>query len=199
MRTTFEFNAKDKTNAAKIPVIFITKDAAKKYLLDNSSSFEFKLNVAMDNKKRIGHNVVGYINNNAPYTIIIGAHYDHLGYGEDHNSLYTGAPQIHNGADDNASGTAAVIELARILKNSKLISNNYLFICFSGEELGLFGSKYFTEHPCVDIHSVNYMINSDMVGRLNDSTHTITIGGYGTSPTWVKYFGANNKSFQCKI
>src|SRR5487761_2304759 len=80
---------------------------------------ELKLNVAIGDKKRNGHNVTGYIDNGAANTIIIGAHYDHLGYGEDHNSLWTGAPAIHNGADDNASGTAAVIELARMLMKSK--------------------------------------------------------------------------------
>ena len=116
---------------------------------------------------------------------MIGAHYDHLGYGEDGNSLYRGAEKmIHNGADDNASGTAGVIELARMLKQSKLKKNNYLFIAFSGEELGLFGSKYFTEHPTFPLATINFMINMDMIGRLNDSSRTLTIGGYGTSPLW---------------
>ncbi len=193
------FDGKEKADKEKIPVIYITKDAAKKYLSDNSSSFEINLKVAIGDKKREGHNVIGYINNGNAYTIIIGAHYDHLGYGEDHNSLWTGPPQIHNGADDNASGTAAVIELARMLKNSKFKNNNYLFICFSGEELGLFGSKYFTEHPTVDINSINYMINSDMIGRLNDSTHTITIGGYGTSPIWGKILDEKTKAFNVKF
>ena len=113
--------------------------------------------------------------------------------------MWTGAPAIHNGADDNASGTAAVIELARMLKNAKLKNNNYLFICFSGEELGLYGSKYFTEHPTINLSSVNYMINSDMVGRLNDSTHTITIGGYGTSPAWGNILNEKTKSFDIKF
>src|SRR5205085_9584700 len=118
-------------------------------------------------------------------TIIIGAHYDHLGHGEDGNSmLRNDVTQIHNGADDNASGTAAVIELAKMLKSSKAKSNNYLFIAFSGEELGLFGSKYFTEHPSVDLSTVDYMVNLDMVGRMSDSTKSLTIGGVGTSPSW---------------
>jgi Zn-dependent M28 family amino/carboxypeptidase len=76
------------------------------------------------------------------------------------------------------------MERARILKSSKAKNNNYLFIAFSGEELGLFGSKYFTEHPTIDLSSVNYMINMDMVGRLNDSTKVLAVGGYGTSPQW---------------
>ena len=194
-----KFEGKEKTETLKIPIVFITKDAAKKYLSDNSSDFEIKLKVAIGDKKRNGHNVTGYIDNGAANTIIIGAHYDHLGYGEDHNSLWTGAPAIHNGADDNASGTAAVIELARMLKKSKLKNNNYLFICFSGEELGLYGSKYFTEHPTINLASANYMINSDMVGRLNDSTHSITIGGYGTSPTWGNILDEKTKYFNVKF
>jgi aminopeptidase YwaD len=194
-----KFEGKEKTETLKIPVLFITKDAAKKYLSDNSSSFEIKFKVAIGDKKREGHNVTGYIDNGAANTIIIGAHYDHLGYGEDHNSLWTGPPAIHNGADDNASGTAAVIELARMLVNAKLKNNNYLFICFSGEELGLYGSKYFTEHPTINLSSVNYMINSDMVGRLNDSTHSITIGGFGTSPAWGNILNEKTKAFDIKF
>ena len=122
----------------------------------------------------------------APYTVIIGAHYDHLGYGEDGNSLYHGAEKkIHPGADDNASGTAALMELGRLLKKTKSLRTNYLFIAFSGEESGLIGSKYFTEHPSVALSKISYMVNMDMIGRLNDSTHVLTIGGYGTSPQWA--------------
>ena len=74
----------------------------------------------------LGHNIIGFVDNGAANTIILGAHYDHLGYGEDHNSLYTGStPMIHNGADDNASGTAALIELSRKLKVAKEKNNNY--------------------------------------------------------------------------
>jgi aminopeptidase YwaD len=118
-------------------------------------------------------------------TVIIGAHYDHLGYGEDGNTLYHGPERlVYNGADDNASGVAGAIELAKQLGQSGLKNNNYLFIAFSGEELGLFGSKYFVEHPTIDLKNANYMINLDMVGRLNDSSHILNIGGYGTSPVW---------------
>ena len=106
---------------------------------------------------------------------------------------------IHNGADDNASGTAAIIELGKLLKGSKLTNNNYVFIAFSGEELGLFGSKYYTEHPEVDITKTNYMVNLDMVGRLNDSTHGLTIGGYGTSPAWAGLVSEKDKYFTIKF
>ncbi|MFI5186958.1 MAG: M28 family peptidase [Chitinophagales bacterium] len=180
-----KFDGKDKAEATGIPVVYVTKPAAKIFFKDLSASLDIKLKIDIGEKKRTGHNVVGYIDNGAPNTVVIGAHFDHLGYGEDGNSmLRTGEHLIHNGADDNASGTAALIELGRLLKNSKLNKSNYLFIAFSGEELGLFGSKYFVENPTVSLNNVNYMINMDMVGRLNDSTKVLTIGGYGTSPEW---------------
>lgn len=188
------FNPKDKSEKLAIPVVYINKEAAKKYLNDATATLNIKLNVDIDEKKRTGHNVIGYIDNGTATTVIVGAHFDHLGYGEDGNSmLRTGEKLIHNGADDNASGTAALIELARILKTSKAKNNNYLFIAFSGEELGLSGSKYFTENPTIDLKAINYMINMDMVGRLNDSTKTLAVGGYGTSPQWATVINAQDK------
>lgn len=188
------FDGKEKMETVSIPVIYLTKEAAKKYLTDESATLDIKLKTDITDKKRNGTNVIGYIDNGAPATVILGAHFDHLGYGEDGNSREIEKKnQIHNGADDNASGTAALIELARLLKNSKTKNNNYLFIAFSGEELGLYGSKYFTEHPTVDLNNVNYMINMDMVGRLNDSTHVVTVGGYGTSPSWGQAYHLTGK------
>ena len=188
------FDGAGKTAAASIPVVYISKEAAKKNLGDPSALLKLKAKTAVAEKKRGGENVIGYIDNGASQTIVLGAHFDHLGYGEDRTSLYTGKDkQIHNGADDNASGTAALIELARLLKASPIKANNVLFIAFSGEELGLFGSKYFVEHPTVDLGRVNFMLNMDMVGRLNDSSKTITVGGYGTSPTWGEIFNRQGK------
>lgn len=189
-----KFDPLSKDAALKIPVIYLSRDAAKKYFSDVTASIPIRFNVKFTEKTRTGHNVVGYIDNGAANTVILGAHFDHLGYGEDGNSmLRTGEKLIHNGADDNASGTAALLELARILKASKSKNNNYLFIAFSGEELGLFGSKYFTEHPTIDLSKANYMINMDMVGRLNDSTKMVAIGGYGTSPTWASVIDPQQK------
>ena len=76
-----------------------------------------------------------------------------------------------------------------------------MFIAFSAEELGLNGSKYFTENPVEDLSKVNYMINLDMVGRLNDSTKTVTIGGYGTSPLWSQVFSSmqNQKNLKFRF
>ena len=197
--TDLKFEGKSKLDTIEIPVIFITKEAAKKYLSDNTTDHKIDLNVEIGDKKRSGTNVIGYLDNGAANTIILGAHFDHLGYGEDHNSLWTGKPEIHNGADDNASGTATVLELSKLLKKSKLTNNNYLFIFFSGEELGLFGSKYFTEHPTIDLSKVNYMINLDMVGRLNVETKTITIGGFGTSPSWRSLLPEKTKALSVKF
>lgn len=190
-----KFDGRENSPALPIPVFYVRAAAAKKYFSDEAATVNIRLKAAFSDKKRTGHNVAGYIDNGAANIVVLGAHFDHLGYGEDSNSLYRGPEkQVFNGADDNASGTAALIELARLLKNSKLKNNNYLFIAFSGEELGLFGSKYFTEHPTVDLSRVNYMINMDMVGRLNDSTKTLTIGGYGTSPEWGPLFSSLSRN-----
>lgn len=128
------------------------------------------------------HNVVGFKNNKAKYTVIIGAHHDHLGRGEIRGSRAEGSTEVHNGADDNASGTAALIELSKILKKGKYKKYNYLYIAFSGEEMGLLGSKYYVEHPLQPLDNTTYMINMDMVGRLKN---TLIINGVGTSPYWI--------------
>lgn len=128
-----------------------------------------------------GRNVIGFIDNGAETTIVIGAHFDHLGMGSE-GSLYRGEPAIHNGADDNASGTAALVALAKLMKHEKHASN-FLFIAFSGEENGLWGSNYFVKNPTIDLTKVNYMINMDMVGRLN-AEKTLAINGVGTSPSF---------------
>jgi aminopeptidase YwaD len=189
-----KFNGKDRSETLTIPVVYFTKDAAKKYLSDAAAALDIKMKTDIGQKKRSGNNVVGYIDNGAATTVVLGAHFDHLGLGEDGNSReIEKRGQIHNGADDNASGTAALIELARMLKSSKLKHNNYLLIAFSAEELGLYGSKYFTEHPTIDLSTVNYMINLDMVGRLNDSSKVVTVGGYGTSPSWGEIYQAKGK------
>ena len=200
IKDDLKFEPKAKAEPVKIPVVYITYEMKKRFLKDEITAVNINLKVEINDKKRIGHNVIGFIDNGAANTIIIGAHYDHLGYGEDHNSLFTGTnPQIHNGADDNASGTAALIELGKLLKGSSLKNNNYLFIAFSGEELGLYGSKYFTENPTVDLNTANYMINMDMVGRLNDSTRGLNIGGYGTSVTWGQLLSDKDNSFTIKF
>lgn len=141
-----------------------------------------------------GTNVLGYINNNAKNTIIVGAHYDHLGYGAE-GSLYREKKKaIHNGADDNASGVAVLLNLAAKLKKANT-HNNYLFMAFSGEEMGLLGSNYFVKHPTFDISTANYMINMDMVGRLKPDS-TLAVYGTGTSPRFKQVLHAVNKGFK---
>ncbi len=130
-----------------------------------------------------GKNVVAFLDNHADHTVVLGAHYDHLGMGDPHFSAYRGEPAVHNGADDNASGVAMIIELAKRLKNYSLKNNNYLIIAFSGEEEGLLGSKWFVTHPMVDMQKVNYMLNFDMVGRLD--SNRLIVNGVGTSPEWI--------------
>jgi len=178
------FQPKDRTETIAIPVAYLKKTALIQRIQTSKGPMHIEGNIAFAEQIRRGYNVIGYIDNKAEKTVVMGAHYDHLGYGEDNNSRHTGAPAIHNGADDNASGTSMLIELARMLKSKSDQKNNYLFIAFSGEELGLYGSKYFTDNPTIDLKSINYMINMDMVGRLPDSSKMVTLGGYGTSPAW---------------
>ncbi|TYA52167.1 M28 family peptidase [Formosa maritima] len=140
-----------------------------------------------------GTNVLAYIDNQAENTIIIGAHYDHLGFGSD-GSLHRGEKEIHNGADDNASGVAVMLDLAGKLKKANT-SNNYLFMAFSGEEMGLLGSNYFTKNATLDLSKANYMINMDMVGRLKQDS-TLAVYGVGTSPRWKQTLSATNPGFK---
>lgn len=138
-------------------------------------------------KKRTLINVIGFLDNGAKQTIVIGGHYDHLGLGHDGNSLDANPKdKIHNGADDNASGTAGVIELARYYaNNNRKEAYNFLFICFSGEELGLFGSKQYCEKPVVPLVDVDVMINMDMIGRLEPTSKKLMVYGVGTAPEFV--------------
>ena len=132
-------------------------------------------------------NVVGFLDNGSDKTIVIGAHYDHLGKGDQGSSLEANSVgSIHNGADDNASGTAGLIELATYYAKNKIKEkHNFLFVGFSGEELGLIGSKYYADNATINLKSVNCMINMDMIGRYRDDKG-LTIGGWGTSSFWGK-------------
>lgn len=138
---------------------------------------------------RTAENVIGYLDNGAPYTIVIGAHYDHLGegmQGGSKDSLGVGA--IHNGADDNASGVAALLELARHYSTNNIRENhNILFIAFGAEELGLVGSKHFTNNPTIPLNSILCMLNMDMIGRYN-AEQGVAVIGYGTSKKWPDIF-----------
>lgn len=113
--------------------------------------------------------------------IVIGAHYDHLGLGNRNSLAPSLIGQPHHGADDNASGTAGVVELARVATAQKPHwKRSVLFMAFAGEEIGLLGSSYFVNHPTVSLTNIDAMINMDMIGRLKDER--LFVGGVGTSP-----------------
>jgi hypothetical protein len=120
-------------------------------------------------------NVLGLLpgNGESEEMIVLGAHYDHLGRVPTHSDSEDQTPQIHYGADDNASGTAAVLELARVLSGEPKLRRSVLFITFSAEELGLLGSQHFVAHPTVKLEQVKAMVNFDMVGRLNAEHFTV--------------------------
>jgi Iap family predicted aminopeptidase len=164
---------------SEIPVVFATGKALKTLL--DATVVNADITAELIKEEKTGHNVVALLDKGANNTVVIGAHYDHLGYGHD-GSLYRGKPAIHNGADDNASGTAALIELARLLSQPVCRNNNYLFIAFSGEEMGLLGSSYFVKNPTIDTARINYMLNMDMIGRLKPDTRILQVLGAGTSP-----------------
>ncbi|MCZ7556222.1 MAG: M28 family peptidase [Bacteroidia bacterium] len=126
--------------------------------------------------------------------IVVGAHYDHLGWGQE-GSLYRGTePMIHNGADDNASGTAGMLELAEYFAAQRP-SRSMLFLAFSGEEMGLLGSAHWVSHPTVPLENIIAMINLDMIGRLPDSTRRLHVQGTGTSPVWNDLVTSSNGDF----
>lgn len=156
---------------AGIPAVWVSNDISKKLNAEDAGTFTINLQVSFKAIKRSGTNVIGYIDNKAPRTIIIGAHYDYPGW------------ETTAKAEDNASGTAALLEVARLLAASRLHNNNYIIIAFSGKEQGLSGSKYFAAHSTVNLSQVNYMINMDGIGQL-DPGASLQIGGTGTSPGW---------------
>jgi len=145
--------------------------------------------VVVPDSLRPAENVIGFLDNGAPYTIVIGAHYDHLGMGRQGSSLDSlPHDKIHNGADDNASGVAGLLELARYYAKNKVREPyNLLFMAFGAEELGLQGSRYFLNNPTLPLDKLNFMICMDMIGRYNPE-RGVGIGGYGTSATWPTVF-----------
>jgi hypothetical protein len=127
--------------------------------------------------------------------IVVGAHFDHLGIDQlKSSSMYRGSDsQIHNGADDNASGTSAMLELAEALASSKSeLKRNIIFLAFSGEELGILGSTYFTNNSPVSLDKIIAMVNMDMVGRLNEE-NSLTVIGAGTSSAWKPLLNEKNR------
>ena len=132
-------------------------------------------------------NVVGVLPGSDPQLaseyVVIGAHYDHLGLGGPESLAANPEGQIHHGADDNASGTTGLLEIARVLASERgKIKRSIMFIAFSGEELGLLGSGAYTKNPLTPLATTVAMLNMDMIGRLRNGS--LFVGGVGTSPTW---------------
>ena len=174
-----------------VPVIWLRRKGLEKLGLnlaepEISTAFgETQLHKTRDT----GYNVVGYMPTGNDTTVIIGAHYDHLGWGSA-ASRYTGEEKmIHNGADDNASGTACLLELARYY-SSRRHTQEYstLFIAFSGEEEGILGSTNFARNMTVDSSKVRMMVNMDMVGRLKEQENGLAVFGTGTCQEFKDYF-----------
>jgi Zn-dependent M28 family amino/carboxypeptidase len=177
----------DNAGLAGIPVAVISKQAAEK--LANAKEVTLRTDVVRVEVP--SHNVVGVIEGSDPVlkneAIVIGAHYDHLGRGGE-GSLAPRSGEIHHGADDNASGTAGVLELARIFGTQRpKLKRTLVFIAFSGEEEGLLGSNYYVNHPLVPLANTVAMINMDMIGRMKESK--LVIGGVGTSKEWRQIIG----------
>ncbi len=183
------FQSKAEDEILEIPVVVVFAASAPKQVAGD------EIRTALEKEEGTAYNVAAYLDAGAPYTIVIGAHYDHLGHGEDGNSLMANAAkkgEIHNGADDNASGTAGLLLLAARLKAAGRHKYNYLFVHFSGEELGLLGSKAFAKAFSLDSTNTAAMINMDMIGRLSDSSRALTVGGWGTSPLWASAVPKSN-------
>lgn len=166
----------------KIPVMIINKQGYDKYVKPMTVIQPTYLKVAFRNEYKQGTNIVGYLNNNAALTVVIAAHYDHIGIGSD-KTLYPGA-------DDNASGIAAMLALAKKIKEAGLKKYNYAFVAFSGNEQGLAGSKAFiNDKDLLPVGKIAYMLNLDMVGRLKPS-RTVYVDGTITSNAWNRTFKA---------
>lgn len=148
-----------------------------------------RLSLSADVRKTVrpAANVAGLLEGSDPDLarefVVIGAHYDHLGSGGATSLAADRRPAIHPGADDNASGTAGLIELARLFAAGPRLRRSVLFVAFSGEELGLLGSTHYVRHPLVPLERTVAMLNMDMIGRLRQDR--LAVIGTGTSPEWA--------------
>jgi aminopeptidase YwaD len=159
----------------------------------------FKVNLVK--KTAEAYNVIGVLEGTDPIlkneAIVIGGHYDHLGKGGHAGSLAPNSTEVHHGADDNASGISAVIELARQFSQTKNNKRTLIFIAFSGEEEGLIGSKFYVNNPVFPLDKTVAMINMDMIGRLRDGK--LTVGGIGTASEWKDLIESKNIAMEQKV
>lgn len=214
--TLMKFGYGGNPNSGKKPIFHISQATADKLLKAtlNKSLAELEAEIDKDLKPQSAllagwtakgemsvktvktevKNVIGVLEGEGPLaneTIVIGAHYDHVGYGK-YGSLSPGSNDVHNGADDNASGTVSLIELARRLgARKKKLPRRVVFIAFTAEELGLIGSARYTAKPTFPLKDTIAMFNMDMVGRMVDGK--LTVFGIGTSPRWKELVNKANK------
>lgn len=194
------------TKANRDVVKYIVKDFKKQGLLPLAKNYKqkFKARLRVDKgapEKPLANtsNVIAYLEGNDPLLkneyIILGAHYDHLGLGGP-SSKSDQRNTIHYGADDNASGTAALLEIAeKIAANQTQLKRSVIFIAFGAEEQGLLGSQYFVDNPLVPLSQIKLMINMDMVGRLNTEDH-VYMNGAGTFPGGVEFMQKLGESLE---
>jgi hypothetical protein len=174
-----------------IPIVSIRHKGLErlKQSLDNPGLLAVAGEVELTPIKDTGCNVIGYLPGKSDTTIVIGAHFDHLGWGNE-SSRYTGKEKmIHYGADDNGSGTAGLLELVRYFSSRKeQLHYSILFASFSGEEAGILGSSYYARNATVDLAKTRMMLNMDMIGRLKDQESGLAVFGTGTCTEFTEYF-----------
>ena len=146
-------------------------------------SMTVSVEVDIERRHATVHNVAGYLPGKSDEYIVIGAHYDHLGLGDQNSLAPSRIGKVHHGADDNASGTAALIELARLFSAQReSLERGLLFLAFAGEEIGLIGSSHWANHPTRPIEQAAAMLNMDMVGRIKKDK--VYVGGIGTGSSF---------------
>ena len=171
-----------RTHDLGLPSAIIGTRKASRKMRRNYRSIRLQTTIISQNAE--AYNVGGYLDLGAEQTIILGAHYDHVGLGYWGSGKPEAAGEVHNGADDNASGTTLLMEMARQLSlRGDLQKRNVLFLAFSGEEDGLVGSKYFVNEGSFDPSAFSYMINMDMVGRLKQGD-SLTIYATSSAAEW---------------
>lgn len=173
-----------RTHDLGLPSAIIGTRKASRKMRRNHRSIRLQTTIIPQSAE--AYNVGGYLDMGAEQTLILGAHYDHIGLGVWGSGKPEAAGQVHNGADDNASGTTVLMELARQLSvRDDLQKRNVLFLAFSGEEDGLVGSKHFVNEGSFDPSVFAYMINMDMVGRLKQGD-SLTIFATSSAAEWSK-------------
>ncbi len=174
-------------HAKEIPIFFFKKSGMKK-LQTLKNPYKISGRTELVTVRDTAQNVIGFIQGETDTAVIIGAHYDHLGWGSS-SSLHIGEKAIHNGADDNASGVAALLELARKYAQAKeKLHYSMIFIAFSGEEAGLLGANKYAKNMTIDSSKVRMMFNMDMIGRLKEQDNGLAILGVGTTEEFKNYF-----------